>query len=62
MKRVVIWMTCHSVKEHNDQPGLGYGAFFDWCREKDKTHKQTRCSGCGRWVIWTPRAAIGGGL
>ena len=38
------------------QPG-GYVAWHEWAEKKNRTHRQERCPGCGRWTVWRRRAA-----
>lgn len=33
-----------------------YAALFDWFAMAGKTHAQVRCEGCGRYLVWVPRA------
>lgn len=32
-----------------------YLMFHAWAKEKRKTHRQTRCPGCGLWAVWVPK-------
>lgn len=48
-------VVCTSPDEHHRTAPTGYNEYLEWCEEMDKTHVQSRCSGCGLWVIWTPR-------
>lgn len=41
---------------HTPEP-TGYVAWHVWAEEMAKTHKQSRCPGCGLWAIWTPKEA-----
>jgi len=47
--------TCPNQSMHTPEPA-DYCAWFDWAKEKSKTHHQRRCPGCGRFVIWMPKA------
>ncbi len=40
------------------QPGIpdGYLARQAWFREMAKIHTQTKCTACGLFVIWVPKA------
>ena len=42
---------CPDRENHTVSPD-GYVAFFDWCKEMSKTHKQRKCKSCGFFVIW----------
>lgn len=41
--------------EHTLQP-RGYIEWHDWAAKMSKTHKQRKCSVCGLWAIWEPKA------
>ncbi len=43
--------TCLNRKAHTKVP-KGYLQWYEWAAAKRKTHRQTRCEGCDRWVIW----------
>ena len=45
---------CPNVENHALHP-LGYADWHEWASEKNKTHKNSKCDGCGRFTIWTPR-------
>lgn len=45
--------TCPTPEKHTPSPP-GYSDWHEWAAEKSKTHKQTRCPGCGLWAIWVP--------
>ena len=45
---------CPNVENHALHP-LGYADWHEWARAKNKTHKNSKCDGCGRFTIWTPR-------
>jgi hypothetical protein len=51
---------CPNVAVHADMPD-GYAARSAWMAEKARTHVQSRCGGCGQWVVWTAREGVGGG-
>lgn len=47
---------CPNADRHTKRPkGLSYLGFFSWADEKSKTHKQTKCPGCGLYKIWVPK-------
>lgn len=46
---------CPNKKKHTKGAPEGYADWFDWAEKKEKTHKQTRCEGCGLYVIWVRR-------
>lgn len=31
-----------------------YWGWHEWAEEKAKTHEQSACGECGRYMIWTP--------
>ena len=35
----------------------GYVAWHEWAERMAETHDQEQCSGCGLWMIWTPKEA-----
>lgn len=39
----------------------GYLAWHEWAEKKAKTHKSTRCPGCGLYKVWVPKRARGAG-
>lgn len=43
---------------HNAGP-TGYLARAEWAENMLKTHRQSRCSVCRLWVIWTPKGRRG---
>ena len=45
---------CPNEAEHTPEP-QSYLAWHNWADEKNKTHRQIRCSGCGRFKIWVLR-------
>lgn len=48
-------ITCPDREQHTEEPIMGYSGFFIWAARMDKTHRQTKCSGCGRYRIWKKR-------
>lgn len=50
---------CPNVAQHIEGPS-NYIGHFEWSQEMSKTHKVTRCPGCMRYVIWTPKRAASG--
>jgi hypothetical protein len=52
--RHIEGVDCPNEAEHTPEPH-GYLAWHEWADAKSKTHRQTRCSGCGRLAIWKPR-------
>ena len=47
---------CPDVKRHTKCPN-GYIAWHQWADRKERTHISTRCSTCGFFAIWLPKAA-----
>lgn len=45
---------CPNRDEHTPGPP-GYFEAYEWAREKAKTHRQRRCPGCGRYLIWVAK-------
>ena len=46
---------CPNIEDHTPQPE-GYIQWHSWAEEMAKTHKQRKCSGCGKYSIWEPKA------
>jgi hypothetical protein len=47
--------TCPNRAEHTYGPA-GYTDWFEWAgRLSAKRHAQTKCPGCDRYLIWTPK-------
>lgn len=42
---------CVNEAAHTPSP-TGYIAWTEWAEEMRKTHEQTRCEGCGLWLVW----------
>lgn len=40
--------------DHTPSPA-GYIAWHTWAARMNRTHRQLRCKGCGRFRIWIPR-------
>lgn len=48
---------CPNVAAHNEPPlSDNYHAVAEWAERMLKTHTQSRCPGCGFYVIWTPKS------
>lgn len=45
---------CPRAELHYDLPE-GYVAWHETVSKLAKTHRQSKCPGCGLWKIWTPR-------
>lgn len=45
---------CPSFHDHTPQPE-GYIEWHDWAKRMMRTHKQTKCTGCGLYMIWVPK-------
>lgn len=45
---------CPNFEDHTPRPE-GYIQWQAWAEAMSKTHKQRRCSGCGRYAIWDPK-------
>ena len=50
---------CPNRAEHAQDEPSGYAAWHAWAEKKAETHRQSACSGCGLYVIWTPKRAGG---
>lgn len=48
---------CPNFENHEPEPS-GYVTWFEWTEFKQKTHTQTLCDGCKRWIIWVPKQAV----
>lgn len=46
--------TTDECEPHTPKP-VGVLDFGDWAEEMFKTHEQTRCPGCGLFLIWRPK-------
>ncbi len=52
---------CPNVEDHTPRPE-GYIQWHTWAEQMSKTHRQSKCAGCGKYTIWTPkRAALANG-
>lgn len=49
--------TCGQAALHTPCPP-GYNLWHEWAARKARTHKQSRCPGCGRYLIWTSHAGM----
>lgn len=45
---------CPNVYDHTPCPD-GYVQWHAWAKKMCRTHKQEKCSGCGRLSIWVPK-------
>ncbi|MFF3928209.1 hypothetical protein [Streptomyces hirsutus] len=45
---------CPSAVQHTPHPVRQF-AHEAWAQQMLRTHKQTRCPGCGLWKIWVER-------
>lgn len=45
---------CPHFEDHAWQPE-GYIQWHAWAEKMAKTHRQSKCAGCGLYVIWTPK-------
>ena len=45
---------CPHFEDHTVQPE-GYLQWEAWAESMGKTHRQIKCSGCGRYTIWIPK-------
>ena len=45
-------MPCADSKTHTKQPE-GYVEWHDWAEKMAETHRQTQCTGCGLWLVWS---------
>jgi hypothetical protein len=48
---------CPNYRDHTPTPG-GYVERFEWAIEMGRTHKQTKCAGCGLYAIWIPLSPL----
>lgn len=46
-------LLCPHFEDHTPCPE-GYIQWHAWAEEMAKTHRQSKCPGCGLYVIWTP--------
>lgn len=53
-RRTKAEVECPSFHDHTPCPD-GYIQWHAWARRMNRTHKQIRCTGCGRFAIWIPR-------
>lgn len=33
----------------------GYLNWHDWAKKMSKTHRQTKCPDCSKYVVWVPK-------
>jgi hypothetical protein len=45
---------CPDADQHTEAL-TGYHEWDAWAEEMVKTHRQVRCPGCNRWLIWEPK-------
>ena len=48
-----------TIYKPGDPAPTGYLAWHEWAEKKARTHRQTRCPGCGLYKIWKPGAILG---
>jgi hypothetical protein len=48
---------CPQRDLHTEGPS-GYVQWHDWAERMERTHYQCMCPGCGRYLIWDPRAVM----
>ena len=46
---------CPNLHDHTPGPD-GYLQWHAWASKLSRTHRQEKCSSCGLYVIWVPRA------
>lgn len=49
---------CPYIEDHAICPE-GYIQWHAWAEQMSKTHQQSKCGGCGRYVIWIPKSTKG---
>lgn len=47
---------CPNVAQHEPWP-RGYCESSEYADKMMETHDQSQCSGCGMWLIWTPKGS-----
>ena len=47
--------TCPNQNAHVKDAPSGYLQWHAWAERKAKTHTQSKCPGCGLYLIWTRR-------
>lgn len=45
---------CPSFHDHTPCPE-GYIQWHAWARRMNRTHRSTKCVGCGLYKVWIPR-------
>jgi len=40
---------------HHTEVPQDYLAWHSWAKLMSKTHRQLKCAGCGRYLIWLPK-------
>jgi hypothetical protein len=48
---------CPKSELHTPSPS-GYMRWHDWASRMAYKHSQSKCPGCGLYVIWTPRGGF----
>jgi hypothetical protein len=51
MTLVIESSDCPKNGEHTPAPS-GYLAWHEWATHMNQTHRQVRCTGCGRYAVW----------
>ncbi len=54
IERVAKGRACPNFEDHTPQPE-GYIQWHSWAEAMTKTHRQSKCKGCGKYSIWEPR-------
>jgi len=55
-RRTKAEIECPSFHDHTPAPE-GYLDWHAWAERMSKTHRQIRCTGCGRFAIWIEKKA-----
>ena len=48
---------CPLARKHTKQPD-SYSEWHSWAEKKSKTHYQSACPACGRFVMWRKRGPL----
>lgn len=51
---------CKNAKAHTPSPD-GYVAWHEWAARMLKTHRQTKCRGCGLYKVWVKKTSRSSG-
>lgn len=54
----IMEANCPSFHDHTPDAPEGYIQWHAWAQRMNKTHKQTKCSGCSLYVIWIPKKKV----